>query len=150
MGSDYKRIPVINLFADPGGLGEAVFSVGFPNVGIQGFSPKLSKGEIAGLTGIQDNPRDFQVSVPLQPGNSGGALVDERGNVVVVVVAKLSSAAMLKATRSLPENGNYAAKSSYLLSFLESVPDAAANLPDANVSEAVNRAQSAAVLVLGY
>jgi S1-C subfamily serine protease len=46
----------------------------------------------------------------VQPGNSGGALVDERGNVVGVVAAKLSASATLKTTGALPENVNYAIK----------------------------------------
>ena len=51
------------------------------------FSPKLAKGEIASLSGAGDDPRYFQISVPVQPGNSGGALVDERGNVGVQALA---------------------------------------------------------------
>ena len=60
-------------------LGGTVATVGFPNIGLQGFAPKLAKGEIASLSGAQDDARYFQISVPVQPGNSGGALVDERG-----------------------------------------------------------------------
>ena len=63
--------------------------MGFPNIGLQGFAPKLAKGEIASLSGAGDDARYFQISVPVQPGNSGGALVDERGNVVGVVSAKV-------------------------------------------------------------
>ena len=59
-------------------------------------------------------------SVPVQPGNSGGALVDDHGNVVGIVSAKLDVATALAASGSLPENVNYAVKSSFLLSFLES------------------------------
>jgi len=58
-----------------------------------------------------------------QPGNSGGALVDARGKVVGIVAAKLDASTALAATVSLPENVNYAVKSSLLLSFLGSVPD---------------------------
>ena len=57
-------------------LGGTVATVGFPNIGLQGFAPKLAKGEIASLSGAGDDPRYFQISVPVQPGNSGGALVD--------------------------------------------------------------------------
>jgi hypothetical protein len=82
-------------------------------------------------------------------------LVDERGNVVGVVSAKLSARAALAATGALPENVNYAVKSSYLLSFLESVPEVSAKLREANAKEmkfedVVKAAEQAAVLVLVY
>jgi serine protease Do len=100
---------------------ESVATVGFPNIGSQGFAPKFARGEIGSLSGPQDDARYFQISVPVQPGNSGGALVDERGNVVGVVSAKLSAKAVLATSGALPENVNYAVKSSFLLGFLESV-----------------------------
>jgi S1-C subfamily serine protease len=136
-------------------LGGTVATVGFPDIGLQGFAPKLAKGEIASLSGIRDDPRYFQISVPVQPGNSGGALVDARGNVVGIVSAKLSARAALDATGALPENVNYAVKSSLLLSFLESVPDVANKLKepittDRKFEDVVKSAQDAAVLVLVY
>jgi S1-C subfamily serine protease len=136
-------------------LGGTVATVGFPNIGLQGFAPKFARGEIASLSGAGDDARYFQISVPVQPGNSGGALVDERGNVVGVVSAKLNAAAALSASGALPENVNYAVKSGYLLSFLESVPDVSAKLMEANAQEikfeeVVENAKQAAVLVLVY
>ncbi len=136
-------------------MGNVVATVGFPNIGLQGFAPKLAKGDIAALTGAQDDPRYFQISVPVQPGNSGGALVDERGNVVGVVSAKLSTRAALQTSGVLPENVNYAVKSSFLLSFLESVPEVAAKLKEPNTKDrkfedVVKSAEQAAVLVLVY
>ena len=136
-------------------LGGTVATVGFPSTGLQGFSPKLAKGEIGSLAGAYDDPRYFQISVPVQPGNSGGALVDVRGNVVGIVSAKLSAKASLDATGQLPENVNYAVKSSLLLSFLESVPDVSAKLKEPNTmneafEDVVKSAQDAAVLVLVY
>ena len=130
-------------------------TVGFPNIGLQGFAPKLAKGEIASLSGAADDARYFQISVPVQPGNSGGALVDERGNVVGVVAAKLSARAALSASGALPENVNYAVKSSFLLGFLESVPEVAAKLREPNTKDrkfedVVKAAEQAAVLVLVY
>jgi len=85
----------------------------------------------------------------------GGALVDERGNVVGVVSAKLNASAALALSGTLPENVNYAVKSSYLLSFLESVPDVANKLKEASTKEkkfedVVKEAEQAAVLVLVY
>jgi len=136
-------------------LGGTVATVGFPDIGLQGFAPKLAKGEIASLAGAADDPRYFQISLPVQPGNSGGALVDARGNVVGIVAAKLDASVALAATGSLPENVNYAVKSSLLLSFLESVPDVDAKIKDPNTAdeafeEVVKSAQDAAVLVLVY
>jgi TPR repeat protein len=136
-------------------LGGTVVTIGFPNIGMQGFAPKLAKGEIASLSGAGDDPRYFQISVPVQPGNSGGALVDERGNVIGIVSAKLDASAALAASGALPENVNYAVKSSLLLSFLESVPDVDAKLKapvtaDRKFEDVVKSAQAAAVLVLVY
>jgi S1-C subfamily serine protease len=135
--------------------GGTVATVGFPDIGLQGFAPKLAKGEIASLSGAGDDPRYFQISVPVQPGNSGGALVDERGNVIGIVSAKLDASTALAMSGSLPENVNYAVKSSLLLSFLESVPDVgnklkAPNTADEKFEEVVKQAQGAAVLVLVY
>ena len=136
-------------------LGSTVATIGFPDIGLQGFSPKLAKGEIASLSGAQDDPRYFQISVPVQPGNSGGALVDAHGNVVGIVSAKLSTRAALAASGALPENVNYAVKSSFLLGFLESVPTVSAKLKapvtaDRKFEDVVKSAQDAAVLVLVY
>jgi TPR repeat protein len=136
-------------------LGGTVATIGFPDIGLQGFAPKLAKGEIASLSGAADDPRYFQISVPVQPGNSGGALVDDRGNVIGIVSAKLDASAALAASGALPENVNYAVKSSLLLSFLESVPAVSAKLKppvtaDRKFSDVVKSAQDAAVLVLVY
>ena len=137
-------------------LGGTVATVGFPSTGMQGFSPKLAKGEIASLAGASDDPRYFQISLPVQHGNSGGALVDVRGNVVGIVAARLG-VEIGKAVTSdeLPENVNYAVKSSLLLSFLESVPDVASKIKEPNTKDepfedVVKSAQDAAVLVLVY
>ncbi len=81
--------------------------------------------------------------------------MDERGNVVGVVSAKLDAATALAASGALPENVNYAVKSSFLLGFLESVPNAANELKEPNTQEekfenVVSSAERAAVLILVY
>ncbi len=136
-------------------LGATAATVGFPNIGLQGFAPKLAKGEIASLAGAQDDARHFQISAPIQPGNSGGALVDERGNVIGVVVAKLNQKAAIATSGERAENVNYAVKSSYLLSFLESAPAVAAKLKELNTQprkfeDVVKDVEQATVLVLVY
>lgn len=118
-------------------LGEVVATVGFPNPSIQGHQPKFSKGEIAGLSGMGDDPTNFQISVPVQPGNSGGPLFDSAGRVVGVIVAKLRPDTMLADTGALPENVNYAVKSSLLLDLLRT-----ANARIADVAAEVNSGES--------
>ncbi len=149
----FDALPVVS--SRTARLGATVATVGFPNTGLQGFEPKLSKGDISSLAGIQDDVRYFQISVPVQPGNSGGALVDERGNVVGVVTSQLSQEAALASTGTLAQNVNYAVKSSYLLGFLEAVPEASAGMPDAKTHEQkfesmVDDVKKATVLILGY
>jgi len=136
-------------------LGSSVATIGFPNVGIQGFAPKYAKGEIASLSGFSDAAGYFQISVPTQPGNSGGALFDELGNVVGVVSAKLNASSAYKASGSLPENVNYAIKSSFLLGFLESIPQVNELLVEPATLERksediLDAAQKASALVIVY
>ena len=81
--------------------------------------------------------------------------MEERGNVVEVVSAKLSARAALAANGALPENVNYAVKSSFRLGFLESVPEVSAKLKEPEskewkLEEVVKSAEQAAVLVLVY
>ena len=149
----FDALPVVS--SRSARLGATVATVGFPNIGLQGFEPKLAKGDIASLAGMQDDVRYFQISVPVQPGNSGGALVDEHGNVVGIVSAQLSQKAALESTGTLAQSVNYAVKSSYLLGFLESVPEASEGMPDAKTHEQefeamVDDVKKATVLIIGY
>ncbi len=112
-------------------MGEPVITVGFPNPSLQGKRPKLASGEVASLSGGQDDPRLFQISVPVQAGNSGGPLADSYGNVVGIVSMKLNPITSLAETGAMPENVNYAVKSSYALSLLESIPEVFSQLSPA-------------------
>ena len=79
---------------------------------------KVTKGEVSSLNGIGDDPRLWQIGAPVQPGNSGGPLLDEYGNLIGIVVSKLGIKAA-KATGDIPQNVNYAVKSTYALALLE-------------------------------
>lgn len=149
----FDALPVVS--SRTARLGAMVATVGFPNIGLQGFEPKLSKGEIASLAGIQDDVRYFQISAPIQPGNSGGALVDSRGNIVGVITSQLSQKAALESSGALAQNVNYAVKSSYLLSFLEAVPEVGTEMLKERTNEqkfeaVVDDVKKATVLIIGY
>ena len=135
-------------------LGESVFTVGFPNPGVQGMTPKLTRGEISSLAGVQDNPTDYQISVPVQPGNSGGAVMDEYGNVAGIIAARLSDQAAIATSGMTAQNVNYAVKSSQVKTFLDGAPVLADKLKPPHPLEGrkfedvVQEAQGAVVLVL--
>ena len=133
-------------------LGEAVFTVGFPNPALQGVEPKLTRGEISSMAGARDNPRYYQISVPVQPGNSGGALLDECGNAVGVVTSRLDDIATFEESGALPQNVSYAVKSSVVYAFLSRVPELSGKLKAAGTARdreaASGAAERTAVLVV--
>lgn len=68
-------------------LGEKVFTVGFPDPDVLGNNAKFTEGSVSGLS-VNTN-RLLQISVPVQPGNSGGALVNEKGEAIGVIVSRM-------------------------------------------------------------
>lgn len=133
-------------------LGDAVFTVGFPNIHLQGTAPKLTDGKINSLVGMEDDPRYFQVNVATQPGNSGGALINERGNVIGIITLRMTESVTYQQTGSLPQNVNFAVKSAYALALLESQPAVASKLKHPQTSkrsfaDAVKAATNASALV---
>ncbi len=142
------------LATRPETLGQPVFTIGFPNPEVQGTQPKLTRGEISSLAGMQDDPRHFQISVPVQPGNSGGPLVDLNGNVVGIVSMRLGDLRALKMTGALPQNVNYAIKSSVLNHLLKSLPETgklrAAEGRERKFEEIVKQVEDSVAIVLGY
>lgn len=137
-------------------LGDPIITVGYPRPDSQGAEPKLTRGDISSLAGMKDDPRAFQISNPIQPGNSGGAVLDRSGNAVGVVVSGLSDTFFLRRDGTVPQNVNYAIKSSFLNAFLDSVPSLPADgLPQPQSAELdqaqlVERAVAASVMVLTY
>ena len=133
-------------------LGQTVATIGFPNIGIQGHSPKVTQGMISGENGVQNDIRMWQISVPIQPGNSGGPLLDEQGRLVGVVVASLSLRA-IQITGSVPQNVNYAIKGAYLEPLLNfhKVPVSPSGVAaPVRFQDMVAGAQKASVLILVY
>jgi hypothetical protein len=71
------------------------------------------------LSGLGNDIRIYQISAPVQPGNSGGPILDSSKNVLGIVTSKLNAIAIAKATGDLTQNVNFAIKNSILKSVLE-------------------------------
>ncbi len=101
-------------------IGDEVVAFGFPLPGILSSEGNISTGTVAANSGVGDDPNFIQVSAPVQPGNSGGPLLDMSGNVVGVVVAKLDAIKVAKITGDIPENVNFSISRDVVVDFLKS------------------------------
>ncbi|OGV76060.1 MAG: hypothetical protein A3K19_02375 [Lentisphaerae bacterium RIFOXYB12_FULL_65_16] len=113
-----SHVPVAIASGSDVQLGQDVMTIGFPMPGVQGIAPKVSTGIIGSMTGLHDSKREYQISTPVQPGNSGGPLLDTCGNLVGVVYAKISDMFMLKWTGQVAQGVNYAVKAPYIRELL--------------------------------
>lgn len=100
-------------------VGSKVFTIGYPLKDVMGSNYKVTDGIISSKSGIADDVRYYQISVPLQPGNSGGPLFNKEGNVIGITSARLNG----QAIGTQIENVNYAIKSSYLLNLYKMLPN---------------------------
>lgn len=99
-------------------LGEFVYALGFPLPGIIDNGLNFTGGQVSSLSGLGGDTRHFQLSAPIQPGNSGGPVVNTSGQLVGVTRARLDDVATLEASGALPQNVNYAIRSDIAASFL--------------------------------
>ena len=99
--------------------GDAVLIYGFPLAGALASAGNLTTGNVVAMAGIRDDTRLIQISAPIQPGNSGGPVVDSSGNVIAIVVGKLDALKVAVATGDMPQNVNFAIKSSVAINLLE-------------------------------
>ncbi|HTO45469.1 MAG TPA: serine protease [Burkholderiales bacterium] len=100
-------------------LGESVIAFGFPLTGALSQGGNLTTGNVSALAGLRDDPRYLQITAPVQPGNSGGPLLDGGGNLIGVITAKLDALAIAKRTGDVPQNVNFAVKADVLETFLQ-------------------------------
>ena len=118
--SDLAVPAVLALRASPAlRLGESVVAFGFPLTGSLSREGNLTTGNVSALAGLRDDARYLQITAPVQPGNSGGPLLDEGANVIGVITAKLDAVAIAKRTGDIPQNVNFAVNSPSLERFLQ-------------------------------
>lgn len=109
----YSKLPY-NFKTQISDIGSNVFALGYPMaLTAMGSEVKFTDGKISSKTGYQGDITTYQISVPIQPGNSGGPLFDYDGNIIGVVSAKIIAA----------DNVSYAIKSSYLSNLLDVLPE---------------------------
>jgi S1-C subfamily serine protease len=99
-------------------LGEPVATYGFPLAGLLSSSGNFTLGNITSLTGLGDDTRVLQTSAPIQPGNSGGPLLDMTGSVVGVTEFQLDAIKMIQIASNVPQNVYFAIQTAIVINFL--------------------------------
>jgi hypothetical protein len=101
-------------------MGQDVFTMGFPMSRILGNVPRLTKGLINSTVGLKDNPDQLQVSLEIQPGNSGSPLFNDQKEIIGIITSTLNPLnVMMQTSGHLPQNVNFALKAEPIRTFLE-------------------------------
>ena len=110
----YKGLPPApyKIITNTIDVGSSIFTMGYPMANVLGKEVKITDGIISSRTGYENDAVTYQISAAIQPGNSGGALFDKKGNLVGITNAGIRSA----------DNIGYAIKSSYLINLIDSAP----------------------------
>jgi hypothetical protein len=117
---DFRPKTIFPLSNNRPELLQDIYVAGFPFGDKFSTSVKVTKGIISSLTGLGNNFSNIQIDASLQPGNSGGPILDDLGNVVGVAVSKLDAKYMFEEFGIIPENTNFGIKSSVVRSVLDS------------------------------
>ena len=130
--------------------GENVVAYGFPLTGTLASGGTVTNGSISALSGLGDDSRYLQISAPVQPGNSGGPLLDGSGSVVGVVTSSIRETAIARQTGAIPQNINFALKADVARTFLEAAGIPVETSPggrDLSVADIGDKARAFTVLI---
>lgn len=114
----FKNSKYLNIKVDGAELGEDIVTFGYPLVDKLSDSVKLTKGIVSALSGPYNNIAMIQIDAALQPGNSGGPVLNMSGQVVGIASSGLSKIKMAKEQQILPENVNFAVAAPTITTFL--------------------------------
>ena len=104
---NFKQVASFRSQARPAKLGEEIGVVGYPLVGFLSTEPKATFGQVNSVAGVKNDYTLLQISAPVQPGNSGGPVLDSAGSVIGVVVSQ-ASMALAALVGNIPQNVNFA------------------------------------------
>lgn len=99
-------------------LGEDIIALGFPLDGLLSDSIKMTTGNVSALSGVENDTRYLQISTPIQPGNSGGPVIDRQGHVIGVTTAGLSKS-FADETGFIAQNVNFAVRATVAEMFMQ-------------------------------
>ncbi|MCL4791451.1 MAG: S1C family serine protease, partial [Gammaproteobacteria bacterium] len=98
--------------------GEEIVVFGFPLNSVLSSGGNLTPGIVSALTGLSNNTNQVQITAPIQPGSSGSAVLNKKGEVVGMVTMKISDSAVAKETGQIPQNVNFATNGQTINAFL--------------------------------
>ena len=115
----FKNTQYLNIKVSGAELGEDIVAFGYPLVDKLSDSVKLTKGIVSALSGPYNNIALIQIDAALQPGNSGGPVLNMSGQVVGIASSGLAKLKMVKEEQVLPENVNFAVAAPYIATFVK-------------------------------
>lgn len=141
------RLPEVARFRQDRPLrsGDEVVVVGYPLSSLLSREANVTAGVVSAMNGLRGDPRHYQITAPVQKGNSGGPLIDMSGNIVGIVTSKLNAMKIADKTGDLPQNINFAIKADLARTYLEAnavayqTAPSAAQLSTADVGERIRR-----------
>lgn len=119
--SSYRSISTISFSDNEPQLLQEVYVAGYPFGDEYSESLKITKGIVSSLVGIGNDASVVQIDAALQPGNSGGPIVDKKGNLIGVSTYILDKSYFIEKYGSIPENSNFGVKTATLKSVLNSI-----------------------------
>jgi S1-C subfamily serine protease len=124
---DFKPISTIpyNIYQRTIDVGTSIFTMGNPMAQAMGSEIKVTDGIISSKTGYEGQISAYQISAPIQPGNSGGPMFDNEGNLVGITSAGITGA----------NNVGYSIKSSYLYQLMDAAPITIEDITDKSVKQ---------------